>query len=152
MPVVFPPLLNSDVFAPHVTYVPAFKAYLMVCNVMVYSDHQKPQAKEGGIYYCYSKDGIRWSEPKRLVVGHPVPYPNLEYIAHPRLLLNQEKDSAVSGLLLYCYSPHWGTTPPQSPHCLASRSITFTRTTPAEPLPEPPKSAWELRMREVPLK
>jgi len=147
--VVFPPLLNSDVFAPHVSYVPAFKAYLMVCNVMVYSDHQKPQAKEGGIYYCYSKDGIRWSEPKRLVVGHPVPYQNLEYIAHPRLLLNQEKDSAVSGLLLYCYSPHWGTTPPQSPHSLASRSITFTRTNPAEPLPEPPKSAWELRMKEA---
>lgn len=150
--VVFPPLPNSDVFAPHVTYVPSFKAYLMVCNVMVYSDHLKPRAKDGGIYYCYSKDGIRWSEPKRLVVGHPVPYHNLEYIAHPRLLFDQETDAAASGQLLYCYSPHWGTAAPQTPHCLASRSITFKRTNPDEPLPEPPKSTWELQMKGFPQK
>ena len=63
--------------------------------------------------------------------------------------LEKETDAAVSGLLLYCYSPHWGTRAPQTPHYLASRPITFTRTNPDEPLPEPPTSAWELRMREA---
>jgi len=144
--VVFPPLLNSDVFAPHVTYVPALKAYLMVCNVMVYSDHLKPRAQAGGIYYCYSKDGIRWSVPAKLVVGHPIPYLNLEYIGHPHLVLNRESEEGASGLLLYCYSPRWGTTASQMGHCLASRPITFTRVNAGDPLPEPSKSAWELLM------
>ena len=148
--VVFPPWLDSEVFAPHVTYIPAMKAYIMVCNVSVHSDHLKPLAKNAGIFYCYSKDGIRWSDPERLLVGHPIPYPNLEYIGHPSLVVERATKNSVSGWLLYCYSPHWGTNPPQLPHHLASRPITFTKANPASSLPEPSTSAWELLVPLIP--
>jgi hypothetical protein len=148
--VVFPPRVDSGVTNPHVTYIPAFRTYMMVCNVMVHSDHLQPRAKEGGVYYCYSKNGIRWSEPKRLLVCHPIPYINCEYIAHPHLLLQHETQHAVSGLLLYCYSPRFGYTRAQVSDCLAGRPITFALTSPGLSVPEPSTSVWELLVSLVP--
>jgi len=125
-PVVLPPAAYPcDVYAPHVTYIRELQKYVMVCNVMVYSDHEKQQAEKGGIYFCFSNDGIKWSEPKPLVTGHPVPYQGRRYVAHPHLLITQAKTNRASGWLLHCYTPRWGTSAPNLPHHLAKRSITI---------------------------
>ena len=126
-PVVFPPTaFPCDVFAPHVTYIRKLKKYAMVCNVMVYSDHEKQRAEKGGIYFCFSDDGIKWSEPDLLVVGHPVPYQGRKYVAHPHLMITRATANRASGWLLHCYTPRWGTSAPNQPHHLAKRSITIS--------------------------
>lgn len=126
-PVVLPlTAFPCDIFAPHVTYIRELKKYVMVCNVMVYSDHEKQRAEKGGIYFCYSSDGIKWSEPESLVVGHPVPYQGRKYVAHPHLLITRTTENRASGLLLHCYTPRWGTSAPNQPHHLAKRSITLS--------------------------
>ena len=126
-PVVFPPTaFPCDVYAPHVTYVREIRKYVMVCNVMVYSDHEKQQAEKGGIYCCFSDNGIKWSEPELLVVGHPVPYQGRKYVAHPHLMITQATANRADGWLLHCYTPRWGTSAPNHPHHLAKRSITIS--------------------------
>jgi hypothetical protein len=126
-PVVLPPKdFPGEVIAPHVTYVPEWKKYVMVCNVVAYKDCESQKAEEGGIYYCHSDDGVKWTEPKRLVVGLPIPYRDREYVAHPSLYLEGVKGKSATGLLLYTYSPRWGTEAPRQPHHLASRPITIT--------------------------
>jgi len=112
-----------DVFAPHVAYLRSAKKYVMTCNVMVYSDHEKQEAEHGGIYYAVSDNGIQWSEPKQLVVGHPVPYVGRVYIGHPRLLIEREDKKQAIGWLLYCYSESWGTESPNKPHYLCRRRV-----------------------------
>jgi hypothetical protein len=126
-PVVFPPTaFPCGVFAPHVTYIKDLQKYVMVCNVMAHSDHEKRRAEKGGIYFCYSDDGIKWSEPESLVTGHPVPYQEREYVAHPHLVISRTKENEASGWLLHCYTPRWGTKPPNQPHHLAKRLITIS--------------------------
>ncbi|QDT91767.1 hypothetical protein [Gimesia algae] len=140
-PVVFPPAsFPCDVYAPHVTYIRELKKYMMVCNVMVYSDHEKQRAEKGGIYFCFSDDGINWSEPKSLVTGHPVPYQGRKYVGHPHLLITRATVNRVSGWLLYAYTPRWGTKAPNQPHHLAKRTITInlgkdSDTTSTQPTP-----------------
>lgn len=121
-PAAFP----SEVGAPHVTYLPEWKKYVMVCNVGAYADFEKKKAEKGGIFFCVSDDGIKWSNPKVLVIGLPVPYRDKEYIAHPSLHLESVNRTKASGFLMYCYSPRWGTAAPRKPHHLARRSITLT--------------------------
>ncbi len=126
-PVVFPPAsFPCDVYAPHVTYIRELNKYVMVCNVMVYSDQEKQLAEKGGIYFCFSDDGINWTEPKSLVTGHPVPYQGRKYVGHPHLLITRATANQASGCLLYAYTPRWGTRAPNQPHHLAKRPITIT--------------------------
>jgi hypothetical protein len=123
-PVVLPPSsFPSDVFAPHVTYVETAKKYIMTCNVMAHADHEKQKAEQGGIYYALSDDGIKWSEPQLLLVGHPIPYVGRLYQAHPRLIIEKEQKSHATGWLLYCYSENWGTEGPHKPHYLCRRRV-----------------------------
>lgn len=132
-PVVKPPsAFPSDVFAPHVTYLPTAKKYVMTCNVMAYSDHEKQVASLGGIYYALSDDGIVWEEPQKLVVGHPVPYVGRIYLAHPRLLIESEEKNRASGWLLYCYSENWGVEAPHKPHYLCRRKVRIDWSSPKD--------------------
>lgn len=125
--VVNPPsAFQSEIIAPHVTYLPEWKKYIMVCNVGAYADFEKKKAEKGGIFICYSDDGIKWTEPQVLVVGLPVPYQDKEYVAHPSLYLDKITPNKAEGWLFYSYSPRWGTKAPLVPHHLARRLITLT--------------------------
>ena len=125
--VVNPPnAFPSEVIAPHVTYIPQWKKYLMVCNVVAYRDVETQNAQKGGIFYCHSDDGLKWTEPKVLIVGLPIPFQNREYVAHPTLVLETINPKKATGSLLYCYSRSWGTQAPSEPHHLAFRPITLT--------------------------
>lgn len=126
--VVTPPEdFPSEVFAPHVTYLPIWKKYIMVCNVLAFADFDRRVAEKSGIYFCHSEDGINWSKLEPLVVGLPIPLQDKEYIAHPSLFVENATDTKSSGYLLYCYSPRWGRPEDNRvPHHLARRAITFT--------------------------
>ncbi len=121
-PAAFP----SEVINPHVTYIPEWKKYVMVCNVVSYADSDKQKAEKGGIFLCHSEDGIKWTEPKVVLIGQPIPYKDREYISHPRLFIEKASSDKAEGWLLYCYSPRWGTQAPREPHHLARRPITLT--------------------------
>lgn len=121
-----PPRLPSDIVDPHVTWIPAWKKYVMFCTVNAYGDFEKKKAEQGGIFYCSSDDGIKWTEPKRLIVAHAVPFLDREYVAHPCLHVEKVESDKATGWLFYCYSPRWGTAAPRQPHHLARRAVTLT--------------------------
>jgi len=120
------PGFPGDIINPHVTYLPGWKQYLMVCNVVAYGDNGKEKVDRSGTYFCYSEDGITWSVPQSLVLSQPIPYSNIEYASHPSLYLERFSPHEVQGWLLYCYSPRWGFQAPCESHHLARRRITFT--------------------------
>ncbi len=125
--VVDPPKgFPSEVINPRVTYLPPWKKYLMVCNVVANGEDGKKKVEKGGIYFSHSDDGIKWTEPKVLVIGQPIPYQDSEYVSHPSLLFENVTSNSAEGWLLYCYSPRWGTQAPRQPHHLARRPISFT--------------------------
>ncbi|HUY37015.1 MAG TPA: hypothetical protein VMV69_30130 [Pirellulales bacterium] len=127
-PVVNPPAaFPSEVIGPHVTYVPEWQKYLMVGNVVAYSDIEKQKGEQGGLFLCQSSDGIEWTEPKVLVVGLSVPHKDREYVAHPRLYLEKVEANRAEGWLMYCYSPSWGQPKDgRIPHHLARRHIVLS--------------------------
>lgn len=125
--VVNPPAsFPSEVINPRVTYLPQWKKYLMVCCVVAGGENGQKKAEKGGIYFCQSDDGIKWTEPKVLVIGQPIPYQDSEYISHPNLIFEKVTSNKAEGWLLYCYSSRWGTQAPREPHHLARRPITLT--------------------------
>jgi hypothetical protein len=107
--VVSPPAsFPSGVFQPHVTYLSEWKKYIMVCCVLSDRDFHEERGDQGGIFYCYSSDGVQWSEPELLSKGFPHPLENCEYHAHPTLCLEAIRESSAEGWVYYCYSPQWG--------------------------------------------
>lgn len=122
------PGFPGDIINPHVTYVPVWKKYLMVCNVVAYGDNGKEKVDRSGTYFCHSEDGIKWSVPQSLVIAQPIPYSNIEYASHPSLYLEGFTPHEIQGWLLYCYSPRWGFQSPCESHHLARRPITLALT------------------------
>lgn len=124
--IVHPPAA-SEVSTPHVTYVSEWGEYLMVCHVFADHDNADSTANDSGIGFCHSHDGIKWSEPKVLVNGLPVPRPGKEYVGHPSLCLDRKTPDKLEGWVLFAYSPQWGSPLPRQLHHLARCSITITR-------------------------
>jgi hypothetical protein len=127
-PVVNPPsAFPSEVIEPSVVDVPPWKKYLMACVVVADKDFDNQKADQGGIAFCFSDHGRKWSEPKVLIVGLPVPLQDREYVAHPTLDLDNVTAQKADGFLLDCYSPRWGRPEDKRvPHHLARRSLTVT--------------------------
>jgi hypothetical protein len=123
---VRPKAFSCDAFLPNVHYLKPMRKYVMVFNVMGYADHLKPTARQSGIYFASSEDGIKWSEPQRVLLAHSIPYNNCEVAMRPSLVLRQVTAKKVSGDLIYGYSPSWGTTAPQVPHFMAKNPIAIS--------------------------
>ena len=121
-PAAFP----SETGAPNVTYLPKWKRYVMVFNVLAYADFEKQQGDKGGLFWCLSDDGLKWTEPQKLCPGLPVPLTGREYIAHPTLLIDSATETKAEGQLYFAYSPRWGTQAPNQPHHLARRSVSLS--------------------------
>jgi hypothetical protein len=98
----------------------------MVCSIGSFSDFERQQAREGGVFLSTSGDGIHWGEPKKLLTGLPVPYRGREYVGHPALLLESVTEKKAEGWLVYAFSERWGTAAPNVPHYCCRRRITLT--------------------------
>ena len=116
---------GPDVIGPHVSYVSELKRYFMVCNVVYFSDIQQVVSERSGIYWTHSADGLRWEPPSKLVIGQSVPQIGKNYTGHPTLIVEKSDATSLTGQLLYCFSPSWGTAAPHSPHFLAGRSFSL---------------------------
>lgn len=112
--------------SPHVTYLPRWKRYVMVFTVLAYADFEKQKGDQGGIFWCLSEDGLKWTEPRQLCSGLPVPLTGKEYIAHPTLMIDSATETTAKAQLYFAYSPRWGTQAPDQPHHLARRSVTLS--------------------------
>ena len=67
------------VWEADVQYVRSFGCYIMVCVRACGTDIERAIPQDGGICWCYSKDGIHWSEPQLVVPGLPLPFPGKSY-------------------------------------------------------------------------
>lgn len=112
-----------DAFHPNVTYIKSLDKYLMFHNVARWTEHQQGKAVESGMYFCYSADGIKWSDRQKLFTALDVPLVGKEYAAHPYFLLQKATAFSATGWLIYTYSPQWGETLPNVPHFMVRRRI-----------------------------
>ncbi len=126
----------------HVQYVESLKKYLMVCDVGTFSDMGNPDrpARQSGIGICYSDDGLQWTTPERLFVGHVIPFNGQEFVSRPSLQLVRSTKDTAFGWLLYAYSPRWGVEPPNVPHHLARRTIAIRKDSGADTPSGKPRS------------
>ena len=122
-----PTEIPCEVSGPHVTWVPKWNHYVMVLSVLSFSDFEKQSGDKGGLFWCLSEDGIKWTEPRQLCSGLTVPLVGKEYVAHPTLVVESATDSTVKGQVYFAYSPRWGTQAPNQPHFLARRSVALRR-------------------------
>lgn len=119
-------LKEADAIMPYVTYSGTLQSYVMLFNVNCWRELAEPtRPAVSGIYVCYSKDGIQWSEPERLIADYAVARIGSSVAWHPSILW--DKGSTRNGWLLYGYSEHWGHRADKSgvPHYLVGRRIAF---------------------------
>ena len=57
-------------------------------TVLAYADFEKQKGDQGGVFWCLSEDGLKWTEPRQLCSGLPVPLKGKEYVAHPTLMID----------------------------------------------------------------
>lgn len=109
---------------PHPTYSVVLNRYLIVFNVDRLND-----PNSSGIYVAHSKDGLRWSEPSRLVQGNSIPRMGEPLFWMGTILWDDE--GGRDGWLVYAYSERWGNNPWGKdqyrgiPHYMVGRRILF---------------------------
>lgn len=128
-PVVSMKSRGGDAWCPHVIYLKHCGTFLMTFSVTNYTDLNQKRATNSGIFMAYSDDGIKWSEPQKLISAITVPMPGLAIAMHSTLIITKVGDSKINGTLLYGYSPSWGDGPGKMPHYLAGNPITLKLTT-----------------------
>jgi len=122
------PFQFAGTVQPHVTFIKSMGRYFMLTLVVSpFEVERRDKAKDSGIYYCESVDGIRWSRPKQLLAYHAVPLEGREWACHPGLYLQKESPSKAEGWLIYAYTPSYGAGSGQKLHYLVRRRITLTR-------------------------
>jgi hypothetical protein len=125
-PVMTPTIPRADALFPHVVHVPALRQFVMVYCVNAWNEQKNPGVT--GFYAAFSADGIHWPReairqiwktPVIAELHHPVAW-------HPTLILdNPTAKNEIKGWLYYGYSESWGHHPPDKPHYLVRRPITF---------------------------
>lgn len=115
----------ADALFPNVTYSKALGKYVMVFNILYYSDLREGQAAKGGIFTAFSEDLIHWSSPQLLVHGLSIAQIDREVIWHPAIVWDDGSQSR--GWLVYSYSPRWGHRELRTPHYMVGQRITFSR-------------------------
>jgi hypothetical protein len=119
---------QTDALFPHVVYLPAFQRFVMIFCVNAWNEGDQPQ--RSGFYAAFSKDGVHWPRdavrqiwktPVIAALNRPVGW-------HPTLILDDHPATGgISGWLYYGYSESWGDRPPNKPHYLVRRPISFAR-------------------------
>ncbi|MCE5302619.1 MAG: hypothetical protein LLF97_05855 [Planctomycetaceae bacterium] len=128
-------------WSPSIQYIRSFGCYLMTCDRVYQMDTERETPQDGGIHWCYSKDGIHWSEPQLIVPGLPLPVIGRSNTSHSSLVIEHEDENSVTGTLFYGYTPRRERTPASGRH-LVCRSIKFTKRNPSEALADPLPEIW----------
>ena len=125
---------NADAYSPCAVYSKELDRYLLVFCWVDGSETDGvtyfKTAKTSGIYLATSRDGTKWEEPQQLFAHPTLLIRNSPGVQHPTLYLTGRKGLAVTGLLLYGYTPKWGSTAggkfvPGTPHHLVGRTVTI---------------------------
>ncbi len=111
---------RGDVFQPQVTYVPRWGRYVLVFGCLLFEEYGSGKAVLGGVYVSTSGDGLRWSEPQKVMTKLTVFKNGRECVQHPTLLVSGVTKDTLTGRLLYAYTPRWPT-----PHHLVARPVTI---------------------------
>ena len=111
---------RGDVFQPHVTHVPRWDRFVMIFGCLVGEEYVRGKAEASGFYAATSQDGIRWSQPQRIVTELTVFKDGKPTIQHPTFLVSEVTKDTLTGRLLYAYTPRWPT-----PHHLVTRPVTI---------------------------
>ena len=117
---------DADAAFPHVSYSQHLARYVMVYNINVWKEYVKRgrTLERSGIYVAYSGDGIRWSEPHRLVKDYAVSRIGNSVSWHPTIVWSDARHSR--GRLVYSHSPRWGhARQGGTPHYMVARTIRF---------------------------
>ncbi|MGC4091654.1 MAG: hypothetical protein QM756_27990 [Polyangiaceae bacterium] len=118
--VVGPNPVVANALQGHVTYVASALRYLMIFGVDAWEERMSGRAPAlSGLYAAWSRDGIAFSEPRRLIVDQAVPETGRGLSWEATALLDDE--AARGGWLVYGYTPSWGT----SPHYMVARRFTL---------------------------
>ena len=126
-PVVSARAQGADAIFPHVCYVAGLGRYFMVYNINAYRELAGTAPPEkSGLYIATSADGIRWSQPTRLLAIVSVPVIDREVGFHPTLVVTRAGEDSAEGWLYYAYSARWGHEPPRKPHHLVRQPVQFS--------------------------
>jgi hypothetical protein len=108
-PVVSEPGNVANAVMPHVTYCAAVDCYVMAYNVDAWRERIEGRPPErSGTYVAFSTDGVRWSEPARLIAAYVLPVPGEESAWHPTVIWDDADGASGEGWLCYGYIPNYG--------------------------------------------
>ncbi len=109
---------GGDVGQAFVTFVPAWDRYINVFCHQGFEDFQRGQARQSGVYVATSRDGVRWTDPQRIMAAMTVPKTGRAFVQHPTLVVTSVTKDRLQGRLFHAYSPRWPT-----PHHLSVSPI-----------------------------
>jgi len=117
---------DAEASFPHVVYSISLDKYIMICNINFWKEYINDTGlKNSGIYVLYSDDGIKWSEPVKLITDNSVPLIGKSLSWQGTIIWDEGSDT--EGWLVYGYTSKWGHLYNDSgiPHHMAGRRIKF---------------------------
>lgn len=111
---------SANALQGHVVYSKKVRRYLMVFGIDAYQQRMSGAAPtDSGLYAAWSSDAVSWSPPQKLVSDQAVPQPGKSLSWEGSILFDDDTDS--TGMLVYGFTPSWGTTP----HYMVGRRISI---------------------------
>jgi hypothetical protein len=113
---------SANALEGHVSYSKKVDKYLIIFGIDAYQERMSGlPPTHSGIYAAWSGDAIAWSPPFRLVADQAVPQTGKSLSWEASVIFDDKTGSA--GMLVYGYTPSWGTTP----HYMLGRRVTIGR-------------------------
>jgi hypothetical protein len=113
---------SANALEGHVTYSKKAGRYLMVFGIDAYQQRMSgAPPTDSGIYAAWSSDAVSWSPPHKLVADQAVPQPGKSLSWEGSVLFDD--DTGSTGMLVYGFTPSWGTTP----HYMVGRRISIRK-------------------------
>ena len=117
---------DADAMSPDVKYSPKIGRYIMIFTVNMWREEiKKIEAAVSGVYVSDSIDGIRWSEPKKLITDYGIISTGRATVWRPTIVF--DKGSYTDGWLVYGRSTSWGFSSGNQPCYMAGRRIHIER-------------------------
>jgi len=110
-PVVTLTNLGADALQAHVVFSADLDRYVMILGVSYIDEYvDGAPLTRSGMYLSFSKDGIEWAAPERLIADYAVPLDGQSLSWEGTLLWDE--GSGLAGWLVYSFTPNWGTQAP----------------------------------------
>jgi hypothetical protein len=115
---------QANAVFPFVDFSPFLKKYVMLFNIDAWKEHGHPHPDKSGIYAAYSRDGIAWSPPERVIKDFSIFLAGKSVSWHPAMIWDSFEKRG--GLLVFAYSPEAGHDSTGGiPHYMAGQRIRF---------------------------